>query len=223
MDRTEITGILEDAESAIANGSPIGPSGFWRVVNALKADQGLVDEFGDRVSEIDRRSFQQWALVTVPLWAGNTLMTGGTLVGFALIWWAYNLGGVLSGLVFLLGFAIVLTTTHGLAHLVVGSLVGIRFQAWFVGTVKMPQPGVKVVYSSYLRTPAKSRAWMHAAGALTTKAMPFLLLGAAYGADVSGWVVVILLGVGVGSIITDAVWSTKSSDWKKFKREMEFA
>lgn len=223
MDPTEIERILQDADSAIADGNPIGSSGFWRAVGALKRDPDLVEEFGDRVAEIDRRSFRQWALVTVPLWAGNTLMIGGTAVGFALIWWAYNLGGTLSGLAFLTGFAIVLTTTHGLAHLVVGSAVGIRFVEWFVGTVKMPQPGVKVDYSSYLRTPPRSRAWMHAAGALTTKAIPFLLLGAAYGADVPWWVVVVLLVVGVGSIITDVLWSTRSSDWKKFKREMEFA
>ena len=64
---------------------------------------------------------------------------------------------------------------------------------------------------------------MHASGALITKAIPFLLLGAAWGAEIPGWAVLVLLGVGVGQIITDIVWSTRSSDWKKFKREMAFA
>jgi hypothetical protein len=64
---------------------------------------------------------------------------------------------------------------------------------------------------------------MHASGAIVTKLIPFLLLGAAYGADVSRWVVLVLLGVGIGQIVTDLLWSTTSADWKKFKREMEFA
>jgi len=60
-------------------------------------------------------------------------------------------------------------------------------------------------------------------GALTTKVIPFALIGAAVAADLPGWTVWVLVAVGVISVITDVVWSTKSSDWKKFRRERSFA
>lgn len=219
----EIDQILDASEDALTSGEPIGPTGFWRAVAAVKGDFDLVESYADRISVIDAEAFRQWAMITVPLWAGNLLAIGGTFVGFGLIWWAYFLGDLLSGLMFLLGFLIILTTTHGLAHLLVGTLVGMKFLEWFVGSVTQPQPGVKIDYSTYLRTPPRSRAWMHASGAIVTKLIPFLLLGAAYGADVPRWVVLVLLSVGIGQIVTDVVWSTTSSDWNKFKREMEFA
>ena len=64
---------------------------------------------------------------------------------------------------------------------------------------------------------------MHASGAIVTKAMPWLLLGGAIAADMPTWAVVIVVAVGVGALITDVLWSTSSSDWMKFKREMKFA
>ena len=64
------------------------------------------------------------ALVAVPLWLGNVLMIGGTLIGLALVARAYYLEGTGAGLIFLAGFGIVLVTTHGLGHLAVGSLIG---------------------------------------------------------------------------------------------------
>ena len=85
---------------------------------------------------------------------------------------------------FLLGFGIILVTTHGLTHLAVGTLMGMRFTHWFVGKLTQPQPGVKLDYATYLRAPATSRAWMHASGAIVTKLMPFVFLGAAIAAGV---------------------------------------
>jgi len=85
------------------------------------------------------------------------------------------------------------------------------------------QPGVKLDYATYLRAPATSRAWMHASGAIVTKLMPFVFLGAAIAAGVPVWVVWALVVIGLVEIAIDIVWSTKKSDWKKFKREMDFA
>ena len=64
---------------------------------------------------------------------------------------------------------------------------------------------------------------MHASGAVVTKIVPFALIGAAVAADLPFWAVWALPAIGVVSIITDVVWSTKKSDWKKFQREMKFA
>jgi hypothetical protein len=223
MDRARVEAILDAAEKAVSAGSPLAPTGFWKAVAAVKRDQTLVEEHADRIARIDRASFKTWALVTVPLWLGNVLMIGGTLVGLALVARAYYLEGTGAGPVFLVGFGIVLVTTHGLGHLVVGSLMGMRFTHWFIGTLSRPQPGVKLDYATYLRAPAVSRAWMHASGAIVTKTVPFVFLGAALAADLPAWVVWALVVIGLAQIGTDLVWSTKASDWKKFRREMNLA
>jgi hypothetical protein len=101
--------------------------------------------------------------------------------------------------------------------------VGIKFTAWFIGKITQPQPGVKTDYSSYLRTPPRSRAWMHAAGAIVTKLLPFLMIGAGLATGVPAWAVWALVAMGVVGLATDVLWSTKASDWKKFQREMSFA
>lgn len=64
---------------------------------------------------------------------------------------------------------------------------------------------------------------MHASGAIVSKLIPFAFLGAALAADLPTWAVWALVGFGVFSVITDLLWSTKASDWKKFKREMALA
>lgn len=64
---------------------------------------------------------------------------------------------------------------------------------------------------------------MHASGALTTKAIPFLMVPAAIAAGMPAWVSWLLVGVGATTIATDILWSTEKSDWKKFSREMRFA
>jgi hypothetical protein len=53
--------------------------------------------------------------------------------------------------------------------------------------------------------------------------MPFAFIGAAIAAGVPTWVPWALLVIGVVEIVTDIVWSTKASDWKKYKREMALA
>jgi uncharacterized membrane protein YraQ (UPF0718 family) len=61
---------------------------------------------------------------------------------------------------------------------------------------------------------------MHASGAIFTKVMPFAFIGAAIAAGVPTWVPWALFVIGLAQIGTDIVWSTKSSDWAKYKREM---
>ena len=222
MDDSEITETLRVAEAAVKAGEPPGPTGFWRAVAAVKADPARIATHADRIGVIDSTAFRNWALVTVPLWIGNLVMIGGALLGLALIAWTYTLGGTAAAIVFLFGFGTILVTTHSFGHLVVGSLLGIRFTRWFIGTIRRPQPGVKVDYASYLRAPAQSRAWMHASGAIVTKIVPFALIGAALAADVPLWVVWILVAAGIGQIITDVLWSTHASDWKKYRREKAF-
>lgn len=220
MDGSRVGAILDEAERAVAAGAPVGPTGFWKAVAEVKADPALVEKHADRIARIDRAAFKQWALLVLPVWLGNVLAIGATLIGLGLVGWSYYLVGLGAIIVFLLGFGMVLVATHGLTHLIVGTFMGMRFTHWFVGTLVRPTPGVKLDYASYLRTPASSRAWMHASGAIVTKVMPFAFIGAAIAAGVPTWVPWALLVIGLAQIATDLAWSTKASDWKKFKREM---
>lgn len=224
MDRNEIEAALAAAEQAVEAGqSKLGSTGFWKAVAAVKRDPGLVSDYGRRIADIDNRAFAAWALLVVPYALGTALMAIGTLAGLGLVLWAYSLDSPWNGVMLLAGTGVTLVTTHGLAHLVVGRLFGIRFTGWHIGSITRPQPGVKIDYESYLATPAKRRAWMHASGAILTKLIPFFALGPALVMEAPSWTTVILVIVGIGQIVTDVAWSTKSSDWKKFSREMKYA
>lgn len=223
MDDAQIEAALAAAEEAVAVGAPLSGTGFWPAVAAVKRDQSRVGRFGERIAAIDQAAFSAWAVVKVPFGIGTALMVAGTMGGLALIWWAYYLTDLTASIVFLLGTGALLVATHGLAHLVVGRLAGIKFTSWFIGSWLQPQPGVKVDYQTYLATPPRRRAWMHASGAITTKLLPFALVGAAAASGAQGWVPVALLVFGVVTIVTDVLWSTNASDWKRYRREMGFA
>ena len=223
MDSSTIEAALHTAERSVAAGSGLSGTGFWTVVAEAKRDPALVREHSARIAAIDRAAFEDWALFTLPIRLGTLLMLIATAAGLVLIGAAYFVDGLLAVVLFYAGFAGLLTTTHGLAHLSVGRLFGIGFTHWFIGSIRQPQPGVKVDYATYLGTPAPRRAWMHAAGALVTKLMPFALLGAASAAGLPTWAVWGLAVIGVVTVVTDIVWSTKSSDWMKFRREMGFS
>lgn len=214
---------LTRAELAVDAGEGLSGTGFWRAVSTVKGQPELADRYADRIAAIDERAHRDWAMLVIPLGVGTVLAVVATLVGLALVWWGYALDGGAAILAFLIGSGVLIASTHALAHLVVGLILGIRFSYWFVGEISQPQPGVKVDYARYLRTRASKRAWMHASGAIVTKSLPFLLIGAAVAADLPIWVAWALAGLGVAMIATDVFWSTKASDWKKFRREMRFA
>ena len=223
MTPIEIDTALNAAEVQIAFGDApdLKAAGFWRAVSAVKRDPSLTDQFADRIGAIDRVAFNGWARLVIPIWIGTTLAAIGALTGISIVS-ASALVPQWNGVVFLLGAGVLIGTTHGLGHLTVGFIGGIRFSAWFIGAGR-PQPGVKTDYATYLRATPRSRAWMHASGALVTKAIPFLLLPVAlFVAAIPGWVAIVLLVIGILQIITDVVWSTKSSDWAKFRREMGY-
>lgn len=225
MERSEAERVLSAVEERLATdpGAGLKGSGFWKVVAAAKKAPDLVGAYAERIAAIDRTAFERWALLTVPLGPGTAAASAGTVLGLVLVGLAYNAPEPWNGLLLLAGTGVLLVTTHGLAHLVVGQLAGIRFTHWFIGTVTRPQPGVKTDYATYLTTDAERRAWMHASGALVSKIVPFALIPAGLIAGVPGWATALLVAVGVVSIITDILWSTRVGDWKKFRREMAFA
>ena len=223
MESEQVAEAIVAARQAVDAGEGLAGTGFWKAVAAVKSDPGLIDRHAPEIAEVDRRAFRRWALFTVGVGTGTVLMGLATLLGMALVVWSVDLSHPWNGLVLLgAGGGLLVTTTHGLGHLVAGRMAGIGFTHWFIGSWGKPQPGVKVDYDTYLRASPRSRAWMHASGALVTKAAPFVLLAVALSADFPAWAAWMLLAQGVLQIFTDAVWSVKVSDWKKFRREMSY-
>lgn len=227
MQMNENTGIertLRACEDTLAQGGKVdlGGLGFWKVVSAAKRDLRLVERYGERIAAIDRAAFLRRA-IALPAWVGVVLQALGTAVGAAIIAVAPALPSVWREMAFLVGAGALIGMTHALAHYVVGGLMGIRFTHFYSLPPLMPQPGFKTDYATYLRTPARSRAWMHASGAIVSKAIPFAVAALAAGGGAATWAVGALLGLGVLQLVTDATLSTRASDWKKFRREMRFA
>lgn len=236
MDTQEIDRTLSETERALEGGGKpdLKRLGFWKAVAAVKRDRALVDRYADRIARIDRETFKRSVPLRVPSAAGVLLDVAGTAVGVALIWFAVSPQGpgttfsFLYGspwieLLFLAGMGAILVASHTLTHWVFGTLSGIRFTHWFAVPPLKPQPGFKIDYASYLRTRAVSRAWMHASGAIVTKLVPFAAYPFALQAGLAPWAIWLILGIGVLQIATDALWSVKASDWKKFRREMRAA
>jgi hypothetical protein len=82
---------------------------------------------------------------------------------------------------------------------------------------------VKTDYASYLRASPVARAWMHGSGAVATKLAPFLALAFWPATGAPAWAALALAALGIFQIVTDVLLSTKSSDWKKVRRELRAA
>lgn len=229
---------FERAERALDGGGSLEGTGFWPAVAIVRRDHALADRYADRIAAIDRRAFEAGVKLRVPAWIGIAVLLVGTLVGLLAIYVAFwGWGGPLCGfgepcapsplwasLVFVGGFAAFLVSTHCLAHLVVGRAVGIRFTHVFLGGPPPPRPGLKSDYATYLRTPPRARALMHASGAVFTKLVPFaFLVPALIWYFDWNWLMWVLLVIGVVQIVTDIFLSTKLSDWKKVRRELRAA
>lgn len=221
MTEEEVRAAIDRAAIATERGEGLSGTGFWKAVGEVKRSPRLVDELGERIAEIDRRAFEDWALLVVPEPVGSVLASAAAVVGIGAVGTSYYLDPPVNWLMFGGGAVALFASTHGLGHVAVGSAAGMRFSHWFVGSVGRPQPGVKVDYATYLRTPARKRAWMHAAGALVTKVLPFALIPPAVAADLPDWIPWGLGAVGLAQIALDAVWSVKKSDWKKVRRELD--
>src|SRR6266542_4849302 len=163
----------------------------------------MVERHADRIACIDRAAFERRVRLRMPVAIGVAVDVAGIAVGIALMMLAAAQPSPWRELAFLGGTAVVLGASHTLAHWIVGSIVGIRFTHAFAAPPKSPQPGFKIDYASYLRTPSRARAWMHAAGAIVTKVVPFAALPFAIGAGLAPWAIWLIVAIGVVQIVTD--------------------
>jgi len=221
MDAASIERVLGECERDTR--PDLARLGFWRAVAAVKLDRALVDRYADRIGRIDRAAFERNVPLRFPLAVGLAVDLIGIGIAVALLVLSAALTSRSRDLVFLVAFGGLLVAIHTLAHWIVGSLVGIRFTHWFSAARKRPQPGFKIDYATYLRAPARARAWMHASGAIVTKILPFALVPLAVAVGLDALAIWALVVIGVLQIVTDALWSVRASDWKKFRREMRAA
>lgn len=198
--------------------------GFWRLLATVKADPALAGRWAEVAGRIDRKAFEARVRWRLPVWAGNALLLAGTAVGVAAIGLAVGTDSeAMAGLALLFAAGTWSTTWHDLAHWAVGRLVGIGFTWYFLGARFPPSPGLKIDYATYLRAPAAMRAWMHASGAIATKLASFVALAFWPATESPAWAAWGLVALGVLQIVTDVVFSVRSSDWKKVRRELRVA
>jgi hypothetical protein len=152
------------------------------------------------------------------------VLLAGTAVGVGAIWFALTTSDpTLSGIALIASAVILSVSLHDLAHWTVGRLAGIRFTSYFFGGPFPPRPGIKTDYATYLRAAPEERAMMHASGAIASKIAPFISLAFWPASDAPAWAAWAIVAIGVGQIVTDVLFSTKSSDWKKVRRERKVA
>jgi hypothetical protein len=223
VESSGIEDVLATAEDRLRGGKGLDGTGFRAALAAVKANPEMAERYSARFAAIDQTAFRKWALLIVPLVPGTMLALLVTGVGVVMMSRAPGMGEVPGVIVFFLGYGVVLVTTHGLAHLVVGLLVGIGFTHWFIPRLSRPNPGVKVDYRSYLTVTPRRRAIMHASGAVFTKLVAIAAPVVASIAGLPAWAVWALVGIAVVTVVTDLFWSTKSSDWARVKREMATA
>jgi len=224
---------LDRIEAAVTAGqADLQALGFWRAVAVIKRDPVLIEAHADQVGRIDGAAFRSNLRPLFAVWLGNAVLLLGVAFGaFALIL-AHLMPSAtytepspqfVVGVACLVAGLVWSVAVHCPAHWVFGRIVGIRFTAYSFGGPFPPRPGLKTDYATYLRTPPGRRAWFHASGAIATKSAPFLALLLAPWALIPWWSVLGLLGLGVLQIATDVLFSVKTSDWKKFRREMAVA
>ena len=244
---------LQDAFARIerevrAGNTDLKALGFWKLVRQVKLDPRLAAHWADVVGRIDRLAFESHFRFRLPVWLGNAILLTVTGAMIAAVWFAFTLTDIPlfcsdipdveclisvnpgpAGMLLLIAGGGLSTSLHCLAHWVVGRMRGIRFTSYFVKPPLMT-PGLKTDYATYLRATPQARAAMHMAGAIVSKIAPFAVFTVAYLAQrASGytrfpsWSLWALLGLGVLQIVTDVLFSTKKSDWKKVKRERGIA
>jgi hypothetical protein len=221
----ELSAELDRIETAVVAGNThLGPLGFWRVVAKVKPDRLLADRYAEQIGRIDAAAFRARVGFRLPVWAGNALLITGAGIGAAAaVLGVTAFSGTAAGWALIVAGLAWSVSLHCPAHWAVGRLVGIRFTDYFLAGSPLPYPGLKMQYTTYLRADPDSRAWMHAAGAIATKLAPFLALAFWPASDAPRWSAAALVALGLFQIATDLAFSTKTSDWMRFRRERAVA
>jgi hypothetical protein len=212
-------------EAAVdGGGTDLRSLGFWRLLAKVKTDRALSAHWADQAGRIDRKAFEARVAIRVPVWFGNALLVGGALVGVAAVVIALRTDdATLAGLALVFAALDWSTTLHSPAHWIVGRVVGIRFTCYFFGRLVPPIPGLKTDYATYLRTPPEARAWMHASGAVASKLAPVAAWAFWPASNAPAWAAWVIVGYAAFLVLVDVFLSTRFSDWKRVRRELQVA
>ncbi len=215
---------LDRIEAAVGAGDvDLRSLGFWRAVAAVKRDRVAVGRYADQVGRIDTRAFRAAVRTRVRPWVGVVAMLLVSALGVLGVALAASWTATWAGLA-LLGAGVAWSVGwHLPAHAFVGWIAGIHYTDAFLGGPPPPRPGIKTDYATYLRAEASMRAWFHASGAIVSKLAPFVALALWPVTNAPAWAAWALLALGAVQIVTDVTLSTKTSDWKKFRRERSLA
>jgi hypothetical protein len=222
VSRGEVEEILARGEAALSQPGAVDlrSLGFWRAVRAVERHPDWIPAYADRIAAIDRQAFERKIRIRLPFEQGLAGLVLGTILGVRLVAAASRVPRRWQAPLLLGGTGLLLSSTHDLAHVLVGRLFGIHFVALYTAGARRPQPGVKIDYASYLKASPQARAFMHASGAVVTKLVPFVVLAVARRQRPTSWVTTTLAILGVAQIATDALFSTRFSDWKRVSRQV---
>jgi hypothetical protein len=213
-------------EAAVAAGeTDLGALGFWRLIGKVKTDPVLAAHWADAAGRIDRAAFAARVRLRVPVWAGNGLLLAGTAAGAVAVGIGVTTASpTVAGLALLFAGGAWSVSVHDLAHWLVGRATGIRFTWHYLSTRPFPpRPGLKTEYATYLRASPTGRVWMHASGAIATKLAPFAALAFWPASAAPAWAAWGLVALGAFEIVMDVLFSVRSGDWKKVRRERRVA
>ena len=191
----------------------------------VKLDRALVDEHADQIGRIDTAAFRAGVRLRVPVWLGNALLVVGTVVGAlavgaAFVWQT----PVWKGLALVAAGAIWSVSLHSPTHWLVGYMVGIRWTDYFLGGPPPPRPGLEVrlrhLPASRPRLPGVDACLGRTRHEARAVPRPRVLAAppALRGGRRPPWP-----RSACCRSSTDIALSTKSSDWKKFRREKAIA
>lgn len=216
---------LARIEAAVNAGrSDLSTLGFWRLVAQVKREDALIARYADRIGRVDAAAFKRWARFRLPVRVGNSLLLAAAVAALAAAISATAVASaVWAGMLLIGAGAVWSVALHCPTHWVVGSLFGIRFTDYFLGGPPPPRPGLKTDYATYLRAEPRNRAVMHASGAVATKLAPVLALAWWPATEAPWWAAGVLGVIAVVQVGTDLLFSVRSSDWKKFRRERAVA
>ena len=215
---------LDRVEGAVRAGSTdLRALGFWRLVAGIKRDPVLVLDHADQVGRIDGAAFRVRVRARVPVEIGTLVLAAVIAAGVVALLLAARWTGTAAGLALLVAAVAWSIGVHSPTHMAFGWFAGIRFTDFFLGGPPPPRPGLKTDYATYLRAEPSMRAWFHASGAIATKIAPFVAVALAPVTNAPVWAVLAAAAIGMLQIVTDVLFSTKTSDWKKFRRERAVA
>jgi hypothetical protein len=186
----------------------------------VKVEHRLAHHWAEVAGSIDRKAFERAVRPRFPIWFGSAVLLGGMAVGAgAIVLAVRSSDATVSGVALVASAGILSVSSHDLAHWAVGRFVGIRFTSYFFSGPFPPRPGIKTDYATYLRASPEERVLMHASGAIASKLAPFVSLAFWPASNAPAWAAWAILAIGIAQIVTDVLFSTKSSDWKKVRRE----